>query len=557
MKSTWLIVLGVVLLVIVPVPSRAEQRKAGDEAVLEAAGLATDGPALLCFFRQRSPTEAEHALLAKQVRRLGSDSFLEREQATRELRAAGRSAVPFLRPAVQDPDLEIVQRAQRLLRELEGGRELTLARAAARLLAARRPAGATEAVLRFLPLAGDEILEDELLATLVVVASSGGKSDPALVAALKDTAAVRRGAAAWVLGRSRRAEERALVRPLLADSDPKVRLRAARALLAGQEKAAVAALVALLGDAPLEVGWQAEDILFRLAGEQSPRVSLRTGSDTERRQCRESWARWWREQESKLDLSRIELADRPLGRTIVVCFEGYQNGRGRVQEVGADGKVLWQLDNITGASDAQVLPGNRVLVAEYFGDPGVSERDLTGKVLWKYRIINTLGCQRLPNGNTFIATVDKLLELSPDGKPVFSFERRDAFALFCGRKLRNGHYVYASQNGALMELDGKGQTVRSFHVGLDWCSTFDVLPNGHYLVPQRSANRVVEFDRTGRVVWECVVPLPNTAARLPNGHTLVGTGKQSGPHAVVEVDHSGQVVSERPVQGRVFRIVGR
>jgi hypothetical protein len=44
---------------------------------------------------------------------------------------------------------------------------------------------------------------------------------------------------------------------------------------------------------------------------------------------------------------------------------------------------------------------------------------------------------------------------------------------------------------------------------------------------------------------------------LPNGHTLVGTGNQKGPHTLVEVDHSGQVVSERPVQGRVFRIVGR
>jgi hypothetical protein len=44
---------------------------------------------------------------------------------------------------------------------------------------------------------------------------------------------------------------------------------------------------------------------------------------------------------------------------------------------------------------------------------------------------------------------------------------------------------------------------------------------------------------------------------LPNGHTLVGTGKQSGRHSIVEVDLLGQVVSEQPVQGRVFRIVGR
>src|SRR5262249_36733836 len=305
------------------------------------------------------------------------------------------------------------------------------------------------------------------------------------------------------------------------------------------------------------IGWQAEEVLFRLAGEQAPQVSLGAGGDAERRQCRDAWARWWRDQEGKFDLSQIDLAGRPLGRTVFVCYEGYQNGRGRVWEVGSDGKVIWQLDNITSPSDAQVLPGDRVLVAEYFGDPGVSERDLTGKVLWKHRIMNTLGCQRLPNGNTFIATVDELLELSPQGKPVFSYKRKDANSFFCGRKLRNGHYALACQSGVLVELDGNGQTVRSFQAGLEWCATFDALPNGHYLVPQSSAGKVVEFDRAGNAVWECLVPAANTVARLPNGRTLVGTGAQGDRHTIVEVDRSGKVLSEQPVQGRVFRIVGR
>jgi hypothetical protein len=289
----------------------------------------------------------------------------------------------------------------------------------------------------------------------------------------------------------------------------------------------------------------------------APFLIVSVPSVSQRRQCQETWARWWRDQESKLDLAQFERADRPLGRTLFVCFEGYQNGRGRVWEVGATGKVIWQLDNITCPSDAQVLPGNRVLVAEYFADPGVSERDLTGKVLWKHRIINTLGCQRLPNGNTFIATVDELLELSPQGKPVFSYKRKDAFAFLCGRKLRKGHYAYACQSGLLVELDGNGQTVRSFQAGLEWCSTFDALPNGHYLVPQRSADKVVEFDRVGKVVWECRVPAANTAARLSNGCTLVGTGRQWDRHTIVEVDRSGKVLSEQAVQGRVLRIVGR
>src|SRR5207302_10742741 len=123
---------------------------ASDEAVLKAAGLATDGTAIVRFFQKRTLTEADQSLLAANVRRLGADSFPERERAMLELGAAGRSALPFLRPALNDPNAEIVQRAKRLLQELESGRELDLVQAAARLLADRRPAGAAEAVLRFL-----------------------------------------------------------------------------------------------------------------------------------------------------------------------------------------------------------------------------------------------------------------------------------------------------------------------------------------------------------------------------------------------------------------------
>jgi HEAT repeats len=557
MKSAWPSALITLLLTFVPAPLCGDERNPGDEAVLKAAGLTCDGPALVRFFQQRTLTEADRARLAAEARRLGADSFRERERAMRELRAAGRSALPFVRPATNHADPEVARRAERLVRELEGGGELALARAAARLLADQRPADSAGVVLRFLPSADDGLLEDELVAALAAVASPGGRIDPAVAEAVKDAAPVRRGGAAWVLGRSSRADERAMARPLLADLDPAVRFRAARALLAAREKEAVPALVALLGDAPPAIGWEVEEILFRLAGEGAPQVAVGEGTDVERRQCREAWESWWRDRGGKLELSKVELPDRRPGHAVFVCFEGYQSGRGRVWEVGADGRIVWQLDNITGASDAQVLAGNRLLVSEYFGDAGVKERDLAGKVLWKHRFINTLAGQRLPHGNTFVASVDELVELSPQGKPVFSFKRKDSAAICCARKLRDGHYACACQGGLMVELDGRGQTVRSFQAGLECCSTFDALPNGHYLVPQGGTDKVVEFNRAGKVVWECHVPGANTAARLPYGRTLVGTGQQQGPHSIVEVDRWGQVTSEQPVKGRVFRIVGR
>jgi hypothetical protein len=553
MKSALPGTLNILVLAIAPLTLRGDERNAGDEKLLKAAGLETDGPALLRILKQRTLTEADQARLAAAVRRLGADSFRVREQAARDLRAAGPSALPFARPAVNDTDSEVARRARDLVRVLEGGRELGVARAVARLLAVQRPAGTAEVVLGLLPFADGGLLEEELLAALV--AAVADKSDPAVAAAVKDPAPARRGAAAWVLGRSARANDRAMARPLLADPDPRVRFRAARALLDQKEKEAVPALVALLGDAPHEVGWEAEDVLFRLAGQHAPAVAFGEGSETERRTCRTAWEQWWRDRQDKLDLSTVEFPERRPGHVMFACYEGYQ-GKGRVWEVGANGQTVWQLD-ITGPSDVQVLPGNRYLISEYFGEPGPRERDATGKVLWKHRFINNLASQRLPSGNTFMAGVDELVELSPQGKPVFSFWRKSAQAIFCARRLRDGNYAYACQSGQMIELDRRGETVRSFPISLPWCATFDALPNGHYLVPQSTDGKVVEFDRSGKVVWECHVPGANTAARLPDGRTFVGTGQQSGPHAIVEVDRWGQVVSEQPVKGRMFRIVGR
>src|SRR5262249_17806642 len=70
------------------------------EKTLKDANVATDGPALLRFFRERSLTDADRARLPDAVRRLGDDDFDVREKAAEELLRAGRKALPFLKPAM-------------------------------------------------------------------------------------------------------------------------------------------------------------------------------------------------------------------------------------------------------------------------------------------------------------------------------------------------------------------------------------------------------------------------------------------------------------------------
>jgi hypothetical protein len=71
--------------------------------------------------------------------------------------------------------------------------------------------------------------------------------------------------------------------------------------------------------------------------------------------------------------------------------------------------------------DAQVLPGQRVLVAEL---NRVTERDPRGKILWEKQLQQPLSVQRLRNGNFFITCPTQLIEETPPATPAFRVKRR-------------------------------------------------------------------------------------------------------------------------------------
>jgi hypothetical protein len=57
--------------------------------------------------------------VARLIAQLGSERFAEREGATRQLEAAGESALGALRKALTSDDLEVRRRAKRLVAALE------------------------------------------------------------------------------------------------------------------------------------------------------------------------------------------------------------------------------------------------------------------------------------------------------------------------------------------------------------------------------------------------------------------------------------------------------
>lgn len=521
-----------------------------EEKTLREAGLKTDGLALLEFFRERSLTDEQRERLAALIHQLGDDTFVVRQKASMELARAGRAALPMLRAAARDPDPEVARRAADCLTTAGHESDLALVVAATRLLAERRPAGAAEALLAYLPSLDDDVAEDAVLAALLRVGLTEGKPVPALRAALAEREPSRRAAAAFVVGRAAPQERRAVV-DLLADPEPRVRFRAAAALVRGGDRSAVDTLLTLLGEGPLSLAVQAEDLLGRLAGAKVPPVGLGNGGAAARRACRQAWQEWWKANGEKIDLAKVDFEEAQLGLTIVCDCDVPAGSVGRVWECRADGKPRWQIEGLGNPCDVQVLPGGRLLIAEYQAHV-VTERDRQGKVLWSHRVTGSpVSCQRLPNGNTFIAASNELLEVTPDGKVVYS-HRRGNGSIYCGQKLPNGNLLFAEGNGNVVEMDLTGKEVRSVAVGgLGSWAGLEPLSGGRYLVAQYANNRVVEVDAVGKVLWECAVASPAWATRLRSGNTLVAS---TDGRMLFEFDRAGKEVWKVPAQGRPFRV---
>ncbi len=281
--------------------------------------------------------------------------------------------------------------------------------------ARRKPAGAAPVLLAYLPFADNENVADEVRAALAAVAVRDGKPDSNLVSTLKDKEPLRRAAAAEALCRSGAPELQKLTKDLLKDSDPLVRMRVALALASVKDRESIPSLIDVLGQLSSDQAWPAEDFLQHLAGDHAPGVAL--GQDgASRERCRKAWAEWWRQYGASVDLSRGNSTAHILGYTLLLLLQ-----TGEAFEVDAQGRERWRVRGLQKPLDVQYLPGNRLLVAEYDANR-VTERNTKGKILWEKKIEFPLVAQRLPNGNTFIATNSQLLEVSDTGGEVFSYQ---------------------------------------------------------------------------------------------------------------------------------------
>ncbi|HOX58157.1 MAG TPA: hypothetical protein P5205_14740 [Candidatus Paceibacterota bacterium] len=184
--------------------------------------------------------------------------------------------------------------------------------------------------------------------------------------------------------------------------------------------------------------------------------------------------------------------------------------QGKVFLVAPDGKIEWEYQTKS-CNDLWVLPNGNVL---FNTGHGVREVTRAKRIVFDYQSPSEIyACQRLANGNTFIGECNsgRLLEVEPSGRIA-----KEVRLLPEGR---DGGHLYARNARRLAD--------------------------GHYLVTHYGAHVVREYDSEGKPVRTIkAAGGPHSAARLPNGNTVITCGDLPGGARVFEVDGSGKTVWE-------------
>ncbi len=222
-------------------------------------------------------------------------------------------------------------------------------------------------------------------------------------------------------------------------------------------------------------------------------------------------------------------------------------GENRIVEYDDQGRVVFKIEDVYGAWDAESLDNGNLLITE-FPVSRVQEVDRAGNVVWEFDDVkNPYDADRLPNGNTLIADTfgGRVVEVSPAKEIVWKYDA--PIRPFDADRLPNGNTLIADVlKDRVLEVSPAGEVVWEA-TGLNNLHDADRLPNGNTLVALRSKGSIVELDKDGVVVWELTgLNSPSDADRLPNGHTIVAEhGK------VREFDRRKQVVWEVEVNWAV------
>jgi hypothetical protein len=527
-----------------------------DEAMLTKLGHKVDAVSLLGYFKQRTFADPDPKELERLVEQLGHDDFAVREKAHAKLLTMGTMALSGIKQGETNPDQEVRLRTADLRAKIESTNDPRTQSAMIRLIAFKKPAGAAETLLNFLPFTADASVLEEISRSLSVLAIEKNKASVLLLDCLGDKHLIKRAIALEVLAGTKNKEYADTFRKNLKDPAPEIRFRAGLGLIELREKEGLPVLVESLKHLGPDQSWKVEDVLLRLAGEEAPSVSL--GADNaSKNACHDAWNKWFVAHSDKLDLKKLDEARPMLGKTLIVQMGNRIVGgrpvafnQGMVYELDRQKKELWKFNSTHYPVAAQVLGENKVLVAEFTAGR-ITEYTFKGEAKWTHPCGgNPLGVERLANGHTFFYTPNRIVEIDRNNKEVFTFNRPNN-DIFRAKILKNQDVVFITNTGMVTRMNRQQKVLKSFQVPpiSRQFGNFDVLPNGNILVPAYQNSKVTEFDGDGRTVRSWNFQLPSGVQALPNGNILVFSEQT---RRVAELNRQGNEVMSHAADGQIF-----
>lgn len=542
-----------------------------DPDTLKKAGLPTDdAKALLDYIRARTLSDAEQTKIGDVIAKFGDDDFEVREKALEAAVRFGPAGIGPLKAATANTDPEVAYRAKLALRLVEKVPHTQVVIAAARTLAQMRNKEAAGVLLGYLPLAESDDVSEAIRGALTALAlTDADKPEPALVAALSDKNAARRGAAYVALVEGTK-EVPAVAKDLRGqvsaaaskDADAEARFQGLWALLTvTRDKAHVAELIAAAPKLPRGRIWQLEGLFAAVPGADKPKVVFGKG-EAALNKARDAWAAWWQKSAAGVDLAKFDFATVG-GFLDLVEYDVRAYGQTRVVTLGPDLKEKVKFggpgqNQVYNPADARRLPNGNYLVCE-MNYSRITERDTNGDIKKTHGVNQPISADALPDGGMVVIGRSSVIQFDKDMKLQWSFNWNQS-VIWGGKRLPNGDVVIVTnqqQPGQpnchrigvkREEKDGKvtweaKETGKGIAVGR--MQQFCTLDATEKSVLVCEPNRVAEYDlTTGKELWKHEGTNPMSCQRLPNGNTLIAFNGQGSGGKLVEVDAANEVLWE-------------
>ena len=185
-------------------------------------------------------------------------------------------------------------------------------------------------------------------------------------------------------------------------------------------------------------------------------------------------------------------------------------------------------------------PLGRLLVCRP-GPNDVVEYDDNGVETFRIGVPSPWACDGTPDGHRLIGSYGGkyIVEFDETGKEISRIANLES-GVMSVRRLENGHTLATlADANKVVEFDPEGKIIWEARLAGRPCDARR-LPDGRTLVALHKANRIVEIDEEGNEVWAVEnLPDPQAAQRLPNGNTLVAL---TVPGIVREIDQAGNEV---------------